>query len=325
MLYIPPALAHPLLFNSIVLLASLGIIAFSGYYFVGALTSYARKLGMSNYFIGMVVVAVATSSPDIATSIVGLLAGKPEIMSGVVLGGLALDLAFLNGWFAMFNKKIKLETDAIKGHEYSILGLLLLPFILMLDGEITRTEGLAMVLSFFIYLMLIWHHEQESGKLKKWVPVKSLWQDALVFLFALAAMLLAARYAVFSAINLSATLEVPIYILSITVFAFANALPDMLAGTIAILKGEGGEIGFGESIGTTMIEVNLFTGIVAIIQPMHFNLFATLVGILALICSAAYFLTILRKGVILRSQGFVFIGIYAAYIIIEIGRYLFWG
>ena len=325
MVYIPPILAYPLLFNSIVLLVSLGILVISGSYFVDSLTSYARKLGMSACFVGMIVSAIATSSTDIATSIMGLMVGRPEIMSGVVIGGLVIELGFLIGWFSVLSKKIKLDTDVIKGHEFVILGLILLPYFLMLDGELTRSEGFVMVLSFVIYVLLIWHHEKARGKLKKQISLKNIWQDGLVFLFALTSMLLAARYVVFSTINLSVSTHIPVYILSITVLAFANALPDTISGTISILKGKGGEIGFGDSIGSPMIEVNLFTGIVAMIRPMNFGVLSVLVGSLTLMICATYFMAIIRKGVITRSQGYIFLGFYAAYIIIEISRYAFWG
>ena len=317
--------AAALVFHVSVLLASLAIIAFSGNYFVEALESYARKLGMSKYFIGMVVVAVATSSPDIVTAVIGLLSGRPEILSGVVLGGLMIDLAFMNGLFSVLQKRITINTQVIKGIEFVILGLMVLPYVLMLDGEISRSEGMAMVLSYLIYVMLVWNRESGIGKLKKQIAIKFIWQDMLVFLLALGAMLLAARYAVFSAINLSAALSIPLYLLAITIFAFAAALPDMLSGLFAILRGHGGEIGFGEAIGTTMLEVNLFTGAVAIVTPMHYGILPTIVGVLGLMLSATYFMAILRKGVITREQGCVFIAIYAAYIIIEVTRILWWG
>jgi cation:H+ antiporter len=314
----PAALA----FNLGVLASALVIITLSGNYFVDALISYARKLGLSNYFIGMVVVAIATSSPDIVTSIMGLLAGRPEILSGVVIGGLMIDTAFLNGLFAMLSKKIKIDTSVIKGIEFVVLGLILLPYILMIDGEITRSEGIAMVLSFIIYVMLIWHREQKSGKMVKQVAMKFIWQDAAVFLLALGAMLIASRFAVYSVINLSAAFRIPIYLLSITVLAVAAALPDGIAGVLAIVRGKGGEIGFGENIGTTMLEINLFTGLVAIFTPMHFGVWGVILGVSGLILCYSFFLAILRQGAVTRQQGFFFLGVYGIYLILEVLRTL---
>lgn len=312
-------------FNIGLLLASLTIITFSGNYFVDALVNYAKKIGMSAYFIGMVVVSVATSSPDIVTAIMGLIAGRQEMMSGIILGGLAIDLAFLNGWFAILAKRIKLETAVIKGIEMVVLGLMVLPYVLMLDGEISRSEGIVMVLSFIIYVLLIWDRETASGKLKAQIPLKRIWQDAAVFVLALGAMLIAGRYAVLSSISLSNMLGIPVYILSLTVLAFAAALPDGIAGTIAILKGKGGEIGFGENIGTTMMEINLFTGILAIMNPMKFPVMGVIAGLVTLMLSSIYFLIILRKGVIDWKHGCVFIALYVAFITFEITRVLWWG
>lgn len=318
-----PVTASHILFHIVILLASLFIIALSGNYFVDALTRYVRTIGMSKYFIGMVVVAVATSSPDIAASIMGLLDGNFEILSGVILGGLMLDLAFLNGWFAVIGKRIKLETKVIKGIEFVVLGLMLLPYFLIIDGNVTRGEGLAMVLSFFIYLGLIWQREQSSGRLKKKVKINLIWKDMLVFLLALGAMLLAAKYAVTTITQLSHDLHIPLYLLSMTVLALAAALPDAVAGTTSILKGKGGEIGFGENIGTTLLEMNLFTGIIALIHPLNLGIASIIVGTVGLMLSSAYFLTILRKGVITRSHGFVFLGIYFAFLVIEIVRVVY--
>lgn len=311
-----------LAFHISVLAASLLIIILSGNYFVDALSNYAKKIGMSKYFIGMVVVAVATSSPDIATSIMGLASGHAEIMSGVVMGGLMLDLAFLNGWFAVLSKRIRLDTSVIKGIEFAVLGLMLLPYAFMLDGEISRVEGIVMVLSFVVYIAMLWKREKGLGHLRKRIPFKEIGRDWAVFLLALGAMLLAARYAVFSSLFLSVAWGIPVYLLSITVLALAAALPDAIAGTIAIIKKKGGEIGFGENIGTTLLEVNLFTGIVAIVKPMRFGVSSTIVGAVALMISSVYFMMILRRGSITRRQGFVFLGIYGAYIIVEIGRVL---
>ena len=309
-----------ILFHIAVLLASLYIISRSGTYFVDALTRYVTTIGMSKYFIGMVVVAVATSSPDIAASIMGLIHGKFEILSGVVLGGLMLDLAFLNGWFAVLGKRIKLKTDVIKGIEFVVLGLMLLPYLLIIDGDVTRGEGIVMVLSFFIYLGIIWQREQSAGKLKKKIEIKLIWKDMLVFLLALAAMLLAAKYAVTSITQLSYDLQLPLYLLSMTVLALAAALPDAVAGTTAILHGKGGEVGFGENIGTTMLEINLFTGLLAIIKPLNFGVAPIITGVLGLMISSIFFLTILRKGVITRTHGYVFLTIYFAFLIIEVVR-----
>lgn len=309
-----------ILFHLFVLLASLFIIAKSGNYFVDALTRYVKTIGMSKYFIGMVVVAVATSSPDIAASIMGLLNNKFEILSGVVLGGLMLDLAFLNGWFAVLGKKIVLKTDVIKGIEFIVLGLMLLPYILLLDGDVTRGEGLAMVMSFFIYIALIWQREQSAGKLKQQIKITLVWKDMLIFLLALLAMLLAAKYAVTTLTQLSHDLNLPLYLLSLTILSLAAALPDAIAGTTSIIKGKGGEIGFGENIGTTLLEINLFTGIIALIHPLKLGVTSILTGVLGLMISSIFFLTILRKGVITRRHGYVFLTIYFVFLTIEIVR-----
>ncbi|HSU72563.1 MAG TPA: hypothetical protein VLJ21_01810 [Candidatus Binatia bacterium] len=316
---------NALLFNLGILLASLVIMAFSGSYFVDALIGYARKIGMSNYFIGMVVVAVATSSPDIATSVMGLISGKPEILSGVVIGGLMLDAALLNGWFAILARKIKLDTRVISGIELPILALIILPYILLLDGSVSRSEGLVMVISFVAYLLLIWKREKSSGRLVRQIAMRRVSLDITVFLLALGAMLIAARVAVFSAINLSASWGVPVYLLSITLLALASAMPDGIAGTVAILKKKGGEIGFGESIGTSLIEVNLFTGLVAMFRPFEFGVLGTIIGMIGLIISMTLFMFIMRKGEIRRSHGIVFLAIYVAYIILEVTRVLYWG
>ena len=305
-----------------VLLFSLFILVAAGNYFVDAAIRYARKIGVSKYFVGLLVVAVATSSPDIATSISGLVAGNPDIMSGVVMGGLMIDLALLNGIFGVIGKRLKLETESMKGREYMVLGFLLFPFIFMLTGHISRIGGALMVLSFLIYIVIMWRREAKSGHLKKQVAIKIIWQDVVVFLLAMGSLLLAGRWAVWSVVHLSTAFAIPVFLLSMTVLAIATALPDATAGIMAIVKGKGGEVGVGESIGSTLIEINLFTGLAAIIRPIQFDVFSTLTGIAGLVVTAVFLFSVLRTGVLKRWHGIVLIGIYVLYVIAESIRIL---
>src|SRR3990167_10348197 len=106
---IPEFLAHPLIFNPLVILASLVLLYLSADYLVDGISNYAKKLGLSDAIIGLVVVAMAASAPEIISSLSGFASGKTSVGIGTILGTNIIHAAFALGLVALVMGKIKLE------------------------------------------------------------------------------------------------------------------------------------------------------------------------------------------------------------------------
>ena len=198
MAFIPAELAHPLLFNSVVLIASLYILFKSADLIVYGISDYAKKLGLSDAIIGLVIVAMAASAPEIISALTGFLTGQDSIGFGTIIGSNMVHAGLALGFLCVLGKKIKLEPNIFTKKRLFMWIALMLPFILVLtdpllglEPALSRIDGAIMVLAFCVYLYTLWKLEGTVGKLKKDVKFKTIWRDVAIFLGALAALLLA--------------------------------------------------------------------------------------------------------------------------------------
>lgn len=308
----------PILFNIFVLIASLVIIFKAADLLIYGITRYAKKFGLSDLVIGLVVVAIAASMPELVSSLAGLVLGHESILFGTILGTNMVHLALVLGVLAVVGKKIKLESK-ILGKSVWILWLVLLtPFVLILwDGRLGRIDGIILIIFYVMYLGWLWSKERKSANLKKSVKLKYIWKDALIFILSLVAILIAGRWLVFSAVNLAGFAGLPTYFIAITVLAVGGALPDFAVGLKSIFKGHQ-DVGVGDILGSVALEFLLFFGIIGLISPISVNIGQILNATIFLVISLTLMIYFLQKRFMTRKHGIMLLGIYALFIIIEI-------
>ncbi len=155
-----------------VIVASLLILSRSANWIIYGITRYAKKLGLSDALIGLFVISLAASLPEIIAAIMGLIMGAEDITFGTLIGTNMVHLALVTGVLSLVGKKISLECKILEKSKLLILGLLILPFLLMSDGELTRPDGILLITGFLLYLFVLWKKEGSFGQIKKVVNLK---------------------------------------------------------------------------------------------------------------------------------------------------------
>ena len=141
MAFIPAELAHPLLFNGIVLIASLYILFKSADLIVYGISDYAKRLGLSDALIGLVVVAMAASAPEIISSLTGFMSGQESVGFGAILGTNMVHAGLALGLLCIIGRKIELEPNLFTKRRLIMWSALMLPFILaIIGGELSRLD-----------------------------------------------------------------------------------------------------------------------------------------------------------------------------------------
>ncbi len=172
---------HPLLFYSIVCIVSLVILAKSSDLLVYGISNYARKLGISDYIIGFIVISIGTALPELVSSINGALIGQGAIVFGVVFGSNLFKIPLL-GIIILIAKKIKNRGNFLGNAPVFTFALTMLPVFLVRDGILSRDDGLILLVAFIVYLLRLWKGEGEIGKLKMNIKLKDIYKDGLVFI-----------------------------------------------------------------------------------------------------------------------------------------------
>ncbi len=303
----------------VIIFASLFVLLKSADVVISSISRYAKKLGLGDYLIGLVVVAMASSMPEVVSSLIGVLNGNQGIFLGTILGTNLVHMALIVGFLSVFSKKIKVECKILDNFKLFVWFLVILPFILMSDGLLSRSDGLLLVIVFCVYIVLLWRKEGTFGRIKKNVALKTIYKDMLLFLLGVVVLIVAGYFLVFAVINVSLYFSIPSFLVALFVIGIGGALPDFVVGVKSIVKMHQ-EIGVGDILGSTIIELCLFFGILALIKPFEVDFGSILNAGFFIVLSSALLLFFIKKKSITWKQGLLSLFCYFAFVIIEIWR-----
>ena len=307
----------PLFINFLILAASIYILVRASDLIVLGISNYARKFGISEYLIGFLVVSVGMSSPEFVSSLMGNLQNNSGIAIGAFFGAVISALLLILGIVAIVGKKISLESRLLRESRHYFWVLAAVPIAFMLTGKIPRWGGVVLVSIFAFYIIYLWRREGTFGKLKKDVKIKTLWRDVLIFLGALVALLLAARWMVFSAVNISNSLKISSFLVALLVIGISSSLPDMAVQIRAIRKGHT-HLAFGDVLGSTLCDMLLMLGIVAIISPIIIDVQSIILSSVFYLGGLALVLWLIRNREMDYRHGILMVGFYLLFIALQI-------
>ena len=308
------SLQHPMIFLLLIIAGSLAIMLKAADFLVFGITRYAHKFGISDYLIGLIIIALGASLPELVSSIMGSLEGESGIVLGTIFGSNLGGLTLVLGIIAIIGKKVDIKVRILQKTGWLIFVLALLPFVLLIDGTLAKWEGATLVAVWFGYNLYLWKKEGKLGKIKKNVKLERIWRDAIIAVIALLAIILAGRWLVFSSIRISNMLDISPYIMALIIIGIGTQIPDLAVSMRAIASGHQ-DVAFADILGSLLTKGLLFLGVFPFIIPLTINprllwsamIFTTISLMLALLFT--------RKKRIVRWQGYVMIMIYLAFLV----------
>jgi cation:H+ antiporter len=295
---------------------SIFIIMKSAGYAITAISNYARQTGMSEYFIGFVVVSIATSFPELSTAIFASLAKQGGLFLGDVLGGSIIDLTVVFGLVAIFGRTIYVRDKTITKTVLPLGALVLLPVVLGFDGVLSRLDGIILILAFIIYMAILIRKEGKLGHVKKNVEFRNIWKDFLVFGGTLAALLLATRWFVLASISLAHSLNIPVFLMGLVFVSLGTTLPELTVNLKSILSKHQG-IAFGDLLGSVIANLTMVTGIGAMIEPLVFDRFRFMVTGVILLFGIFLSVLFIKGRKITWKHGLVLVGLYIVFLLVQ--------
>ncbi|MEK6960514.1 MAG: hypothetical protein AABX47_05035 [Nanoarchaeota archaeon] len=308
---------HYLLASVIVLVASLYLLEKASDYIVIGISGYAQTLGLSDSLIGFLVVSLAMTLPEFVSSLIGNQSGEPGIVFGTILGSGVVSITVILGTLAVLGGRVRLKEHLLGEIRPLILPMVALPLILSWDGAISRIDGSLLLLAFIIFVVVLWKEEGTMGQMKERVPMKTLYKDAFIFLFALAALLLAARFLVFSSIVLAHEFGVPTYLMALTVIAIGASVGDFMLDVRSLAKGRK-DIAVGDVLGGIIVGNTLALGIIAMISPIKANVWDLAPAYFFFLIPLAGVMHLIKRGSMSRRHGVWLLSTYVAFLVVQI-------
>jgi len=309
-----------MLVQCLILLAGLALVVFGADYLVDGASSIARRLGLSEFVIGLTIVGMGTSAPEMVVSFIGAIQGNSDISIGNVVGSNIFNTLLILGITAMLlpvpitesNRKKDIPMNIVITALLILLGLKATVFGFGTDG-LSRWDG-AILLALFIGYMIYSFSQKQEEKADENEKTINPWLAVLMILGGLAALVFGGRMFVNSATSIAKALGVSDKFIAITILAGGTSMPELATCVAAAVKKKG-QLALGNIIGSNVFNILLILGGSALIHPLSFS-DITYVDLGALLLSAVALLTscyVGKKNMLDRLDGSMFLIIWAAY------------
>ena len=320
----------------ILLIAGLALILVGANYLVDGASHVAKKLGMSDFIIGMTIVGIGTSTPEMVVSFASAIKGNADIAVGNVLGSNIFNTLMILGITALFSPIALTSNNIKKDIPFSLLAAFVLCIMgcaTWLDGAavntISRVNGLMLLSLFGVFMaytifsgssqaaMADGSAEQmELSGGKKLPPV---WISALMILGGLCGLVFGGDMFVNAASSIARSLGVSDAVIAVTIVAGGTSLPELASCVVAALK-KNTDQALGNVIGSNVSNIFLILGGSATIHPLVMNGVKPLALITLMVSSVLVFLfafTFKRKSID-RIEGAMLVCIYIAFIVLTL-------
>ena len=304
----------------LLLLVGLGLVVGGSNYLVDGASSVARRFGISEFVIGLTIVGMGTSAPEMVVSFIGASQGNADIAIGNVVGSNIFNTLLILGLTALIlpipitrgNLRKDIPMNIVITVLLVVLGLEKTFFGFGSDG-LSRCDG-AILLALFIGYMTWSFYKQENADAPSGEKPRNPWLSALMILGGLAALVYGGNLFVDSATAIAKGLGVSDKFIAITLLAGGTSMPELATCVAAAVKKKG-QLALGNIIGSNIFNILLILGGSALIHPLTFtgigyvDLGALLVSALALL-ACCY---VGKRNLLDRLDGVLFLLIWAAY------------
>lgn len=295
----------------LILIASLVVLGFSANYLVNASIKIARKWHVSEMFIGLTIVAMGTSAPEIAVSAVAALNGAGDMSVGNVIGSNIFNLGFILGLVAIIAPQVIPKKMVYRDGVILLLGVFMVLFF-MWDLKIVLWEGLILLAALVSYISFLFIKKDVDLEEGEETEVPGTWKDYLIFIVSLVILVGSSKFTVSSATFIAEYFKISAWAIGATIVAAGTSLPELATSVIATLKKKFG-LSIGNVIGSDIFNTFGVIGISSVIAPialqskgMIFGLADSIFSVILLIVTIILLLIFMRTGwKISRREGVI--------------------
>lgn len=239
--------------------------------FVDGSSSVARIFKVPAIIIGLTIVAMGTSAPETAVSLVAAIDGQNEIALSNVIGSNIFNLLVVVGVCAAVKPIVPAKAIIRRDLPISLICAVLL-LLGCLNLALGRLEGAVLLICFFVYIAYLIYTAKKNpvsekdgqNNAKKLSPLKS----ALFILFGIAGIVLGGNLVVNSASDIAASFGLSQTLIGLTIVAVGTSLPELVTSVVASRKGEN-ELALGNAVGSNIFNILLVMGLSTAISPIN--------------------------------------------------------
>ena len=307
------------LINFLGLVASLAILIWGADKFVDNSSLIAKKIGVSELTIGLTIVALGTSAPEIFVGISSVLNNSESIAMGAVVGSNISNIALIFGVSCIGISFLPKKTPMIQLMPF-LVSAIILGYVLI-DLNVSKFDGILLLLSFFYFLYVINANKNSQTLIDEQQDKNNL----ITFIFliiGLISLIFGSRYAVIYAEKIAILLNISELIIGLTIIAIGTSLPELAATINAVLKKKT-DLVVGNVIGSNVLNITLVVPIIGFFSNVQLDqvllsrdyttmISATIIFILV----ALFYSNKVFSIKLIRFIGVLFVSCYVLYLLI---------
>jgi cation:H+ antiporter len=253
----------------ILLILGLAVLVIGGEFLVKGAVGIARNLEISPLVIGMTVVSLGTSAPELLVSLQAAAEGSPEIAVGNVIGSNIANLALVLGVTVLiFPIIVERQTKVIDWPVMMLATILF--YIFLFDGIIELWEGL--VLFSFLVAFVTWlirrSRQEAKSKIDVHVDKESTLLTVGYLILGLIGLYFGSEWFVEGAVQIAVSLGMSTSVIGVTIVAFGTSAPELVASCVAAYRKQS-DISIGTLIGSNIFNIMAVIGLTSIVSPIR--------------------------------------------------------
>lgn len=307
----------------LLILGFISVIKGAGFLVDGA-SSIAKRFGVSALVIGLTIVALGTSTPELIVNLIASIQHNSGIATGNILGSNIANILLILGVSAFIFPLTVSKGTAWKEIPLSLLAIILVFFLVndaIIDKQnfstLTRIDGVVLISFFIIFIYYTFGISRITGKNKNNNKDGQLSNSKSITYIVLGCLLLpvGGKLIIDSAVQIATTFGLSEAMIGLTIVAVGTSIPELAASAVAAYRGRA-DIAIGNVIGSNIFNIFWVLGISAVINPIPFDP-ALNIDVFATILATLLLFTILfigKRHVIQKWQGAFLVIMYISYI-----------
>ena len=263
-----------MLVQFLILLAGLVLILLGANYLVDGASSIAKKFGLSEFIIGVTIVGIGTSAPEMVVSVISAISGKADMAIGNIVGSNIFNTFMILGVTALIAPIVITKSNLKKDISLNVLVTSLL-IILGIWGlgnrhnELSSLDG-ALMLGIFVWYLWSSFRSEKDDEEDSSIKIFPMWLAIVMVVGGLGALVFGGRLFVDSATGIAKSMGVSDKFIAITIMAAGTSFPELATCVVAALKGRG-QLALGNILGSNISNILLILGLTSLISPLSFN------------------------------------------------------
>ena len=294
-------------------------------FFVEGSSSVAKKFNVPSLIIGMTIVAMGTSLPELAVSVTAAITGNNTLAVSNVSGSNIFNLMVVCGACALFAPLTIEKNTLMKEFPFSIVCAGLLVVLGFIGMKLGRVDGIIFFVIFVAYLFWMIYSakkarsegdkfETEEEEMAEEIKILPMWKCLLYIVGGMIAIKFGGDFVVNGASSIAAGFGLSQTLIGLTIVALGTSLPELVTSIVAARKNEV-DMALGNVIGSNIFNILLILGVAAAISPVTFIMENIIDIIILIIMSTVVWIFAWTSKKINRKEGIIMLLVYVVYMV----------